>query len=398
MNDASLRVGLAYDDTIDRVGGIALYVTTLGGALEARGHHVEYLIGSSSRHRVGRAPVHSLARNIQVRFNGNALSMPAWSAGRQLKRVLQDGRFDVLHVQVPYSPVMAGRLLVRADPRCAVIGTYHVASERRAPQVGAWLLRALTLRSARHFDETISVSRVAAEFAARWSGMKAERVVPNLLDLRHVRSVLEDAGPGIQADIVFVGRLVPRKGVEQLLCALGRVRERGGPTPTVAILGDGPLRARLERRSVDLALGDSVTFYGEVPDCCKLVALSRARVACFPSLFGESFGVVILEALAAGADVVLAGANPGYAELLVDRRALVDPHDTDAFANQLELLLSDDGLRAKLACGQRALLDRSDSEQVCDEVLRVYRGALLRRRGPATARRTAIQELASVAT
>ncbi len=158
-------------------------MTTLGKALARRGHRVEYLVGGSAVAEVDGAVVHSLARNIKVRFNGNALSMPAWSRGRELRDVLVSGRYDVLHVQVPYSPLMAGRLVARADPSCAVVGTYHVASERVLPRVGARLLRMLKLRSAPRFDEIVSVSRVAAEFAATYSGMEAERIVPNMLDL-----------------------------------------------------------------------------------------------------------------------------------------------------------------------------------------------------------------------
>lgn len=378
MSEAALKVGIVYDDTVDRYGGIPLYVVTLGTALARRGHHVEYLVGSSEATEIGGAPVHSLARNLGVRFNGNALSMPVLSRGHELSRVLEVGRYDILHVQVPYSPLMAGRLLTRASSDCAVVGTYHVASDRFSPRVGARLLRAMKVRSAPRFDQIVSVSGVAAEFARTCSGMDAERIVPNMLDLGAIPRHLPAARDG-RADIVFVGRLVPRKGARQLLEAFALLNRASERPARLVVIGDGPLRGRLQRRVRALGLGDRVAFLGAVDDRQKHAALSRAEIACFPSLFGESFGLVVLEALAAGAGAVVAGDNPGYRELLGEDEALVDPHDTAAFASRLQLLLEDESARSELGGRQRRLLAAYDSEVVVDEVLEVYRAALARR-------------------
>jgi phosphatidylinositol alpha-mannosyltransferase len=345
-----------------------------------RGHWVEYLVGDTTAAEVEGVTVHSLARNVRVRFNGNALSMPVWSRGRALRSVLEAGRYDVLHVQVPYSPLMAGRLMTRAAPSCAVVGTYHVASERLLPRAGARLLRIPKLRSAPRFDEIVSVSRVAADFAATCSGMDAGRIVPNMLDLAGVSSGLpgpcEDA-----ADIVFVGRLVPRKGVKQLIDAIAWLSKRYERSIRVAIVGDGPACRRLQRRVREAGLSDRIIFLGSLDDQRKFALLSRAKIACFPSLFGESFGFVILEALAAGADAVIAGSNPGYRGLLGKAGGLVDPHDTVAFASRLGQLLGNAGARRELGARQRDLLGAYDSDQVVEAIIDVYREALRRRRG-----------------
>jgi phosphatidylinositol alpha-mannosyltransferase len=381
MSEGSLRIGLVYDDTIDRYGGIAVYVTTLGAALGRRGHHVELLLGSSALASFEGVPVRSLARNVGVHFNGNALSMPAWSRGTRLDRALRRGRFDVLHVQVPYSPLMAGRLLTRVGGRCAVVGTYHVASEHLLPRVGAAALRVLKARSASRFDAMVSVSEVAAAFAARWSGIDAPHIVPNLLDVSRVRREVAAAAGRPRHDVVFVGRLVPRKGCGELLEALGYLKRLAeGRPPRVAIVGDGPLRRRLERRARALGLTDSVTFHGAVDDRRKFALLSGARVACFPSTFGESFGVVVLEALAAGAEAVLAGDNAGYRELLGEPRALVDPRDPAAFGSRLSRFLDEDRLREEIGRRQRRLLVRCDADAVTDRIVDVYRSALRGRR------------------
>jgi phosphatidyl-myo-inositol alpha-mannosyltransferase len=373
-----LSVALVYDDSIDRDGGIPLYVRTLGIGLQKRGHRVECLVGDSAIEEVDGLRVRSLARNVGVRFNGNSLSMPIWSRKRALEKALKVGCYDVIHVQVPYSPLMAGRLVRRADPGCAVIGTYHVASERLGPSFGALLLTLLELPSAPRFDEVFGVSPVASEFARRWSRMDVARVVPNMVDLAAI-SQASAKRAGAKFDVVFVGRLVKRKGLQELINAVGLLDQSRSRPTRMAIVGDGPLRQQLQHHVRCLGLDDRIIFMGRVDDQLKFAMLARARVACFPSLFGESFGVVILEALAAGAEVVLGGDNRGY-RCLLDGEGLVDPRDTSAFADALRRLLDDGRVRRRLGARQRESLARYDAERVIDEVLDVYIEALRRRR------------------
>lgn len=376
---SSLRVALVYDDSMDQDGGIPLYVRTLGAGLRRRGHHVVCLVGDSVVEEIDGVPVRSLARNMRVRFNGNALSMPIWSRAQALDDALGQGGYDVIHVQVPYSPLMAGRLIRRANSGCAVIGTYHVASERFAPSLGALLLSLLKLASASRFDEIFGVSPVASEFARKWSRMNVPRVVPNMVDLAAVRQA-SMGSDRVDVDVVFVGRLVKRKGLQELIDAVELLDETRSRPTQVAVVGDGPLRRRLQRHAHSRGLDDRISFLGRLDDRHKFTMLSRARVACFPSLFGESFGVVILEALAAGAGAVLGGDNRGY-RCLLDGDGLVDPGDTPAFAAALGRLLDDGDARQRLGAHQRASLARYDAEMVIDEVLDVYSAALRRRRG-----------------
>lgn len=381
-----------YDDTIDRFGGIGLYVTTLGGALSRRGHHVEYLVGSSQQQWIDDSRVRALARNVPVRFNGNVLSMPAWSRARTLRGALVEGRFDVLHVQVPYSPLMAGRLLRACDARCAVVGTYHVASSRVAARVGAKLLRAPCRSTDARFDRMLAVSQTASDFASECSGLSVDEVIPNLLDAGRVRSQANLRCDLPSAEVVFVGRLVPRKGAEHLLRALHALAGfSDAQRPRAAILGDGPLRVELQQLAERLGLTDRVGFHGAVSDPEKAAMLRQAHIACFPSLFGESFGVVVLEALAAGADMVLAGDNPGYRELLQDPAVLVQPRDSRMFARRLATLLGDADLRRSLGARQRELLRSCSHDEVTERVERAYVTALESRRGCAYPRNRRVE-------
>lgn len=387
-----LRIALVYDDSLDRHAGVPQYVTSLARSLGGRGHRVSLLVGESETSEVADARVHSLARNIGVRFNGNRLSMPLLSRGNELDRVMEEGRFDVVHVQVPYSPLMASRVIARARPEAAVVGTFHVASERRLPRIGSRALVAATPLSLRRFDAMMSVSRWAAEFARETYGLTS-RVVPNMVDASRLRAMAgprED--PGYMTRIVYLGALVPRKGPDVLQEAFIRLRQgRSGLTLTIA--GEGPLRRGLERRSRACGLGCSIRILGAVSERTKAELLGSADIACFPSRYGESFGIVLLEAIAAGAEAVVAGDNRGYAELFSACPEAICRPAPDPLRRRLEQLLEPEE-RRKVGAGQRRLLRGHGVEDVTDRVLKVYEEALeLRATTRATTRKDLLRQL-----
>ena len=113
----SVKIGLVLDDSLDRTDGVQQYVLCVGQWLQLRGHEVYYLTGETTRTDPKR--IHSLSRNVKVRFNGNQLSVPLPASYSKLRRLLTQLDLDVLHVQVPYSPFMAGRLLRLVGPRAS---------------------------------------------------------------------------------------------------------------------------------------------------------------------------------------------------------------------------------------------------------------------------------------
>src|SRR5579875_4032120 len=100
-----MKIGMVLDDTLDTPDGVQQYVLQVGRWLSAQGHDVHYLVGATTRTDIPN--IHSLSRNKQVRFNGNRMSMPLPASRKKLKQFLRTEQFDVLHVQVPYSPFMA---------------------------------------------------------------------------------------------------------------------------------------------------------------------------------------------------------------------------------------------------------------------------------------------------
>jgi phosphatidylinositol alpha-mannosyltransferase len=377
---APLRVALVYDDSLDHHGGIPQYLRVLSAALTNAGHEVVLLVGESTTRDSGGCAVHSLARNLSVRFNGNRLSMPVLADRRAIRVHVERGDFDVVHVQVPYSPIMAGQVIRRLPASTGLVGTFHVVSERVVPFVGARALAALTPMTLRRFDEMICVSEHAARFARRTFRVVAPAIVPNMVDLAAFAPAGKREPLSLPPTVVSLGALVPRKGTLRLVEAFARVR-RQLPEARLVIVGDGPQRKRIERHVHRLGLRDAIDLIGHVAEADKPAILRSAQVLCFPAAYGESFGIVLLEGMASHGPPVVACANPGYAEVLGSVPDALAPTDPDALAKRLLTLLLDNDRSRRLAARQHALVKRYDATRVAAEVAEVYHRAVARRRG-----------------
>lgn len=372
-----MKIGLVLDDTLDTPDGVQQYVLNVGGWLSEQGHEVHYLVGATTRTDIPN--VHSLSRNLHVRFNGNRMSMPLPTSRRRLRAFLAEQQFDVLHVQVPYSPFMAGRLLLAAPRTTAVIGTFHILPYSGLVTLANRVLAILNRRSGRRFDGVVAVSAPAREFARRVYGYDTE-VVPNPVRLSQFEGVVSDSD---SLNIVFLGRLVPRKGAQHLLRAVAYLQEHQlyEHDFTVTIGGKGAMRPELERYVRAHNLSDMVRFYGFIDEEHKALFLAQADIAVYPSTAGESFGIVLLEAMASARGVVLAGDNPGYAAVMQPYSAqLFDPHDTVQLAEKLAWYMSRPIEREAAARLQKSYVRHFDIGVVGRRLLIMYDRALQSRR------------------
>ena len=220
-----LKIGLVFDDSLDRPDGVQQYVLTLGAWFAQQGHEVHYLVGETSRTDLSH--VHSLARNMSVRYNGNRLTVPLPASSRAIKQLLAEESFDVLHIMMPYSPMMAGKVIKWAPKRTTIVGTFHILPQNRLVRwstslLGVWLGKTLA-----RFDSVFAVSSSAAQFAESSFGLREVKVLPNVVDVPRF-SQAKPLAAYAQDDvltIMFLGRLVPRKGCIDLLKALREVRK-----------------------------------------------------------------------------------------------------------------------------------------------------------------------------
>lgn len=378
-----MKIGFVLDDGLDKPDGVQQYVLTLGQWLATQGHEVHYLVGETKRTDVPN--VHSLSRNMAVRFNQNRMSMPLPTSRRYIRTLLRKERFDVLHVQMPYSPWLAARIIQAAPSKTVIFGTFHIIPFSKLEQLATTVLARWLRPSLHRFDYVWSVSQPAQAFARRSFGMDSE-VLPNVVNYAALRSHRQMQTPDKDGlSIVFLGRLVPRKGSLELLKALDYLSTRTVLNKKVKVIigGRGPLEAGLKAYCAKSNLSGMIEleFRGFVAENEKGTLLGAADIAVFPSLGGESFGIVLIEAMAAGAGVVIGGNNAGYASVLgAWPECLVDPRNTKQFADSLEVLLKHSSLRKQLHEAQQITIKQYDVAVVGPQLVLQYETVIAKNR------------------
>lgn len=375
-----MKIGLVLDDSLDKPDGVQQYVLALGRWYAAQGHSVHYLVGATSRDDVPN--IHSLSRNVRVQFNQNRMSTPLPVSARKLRRLLHEQQFDVLHVQLPYSPFLGGRIINHAPPSTAIIGTFHILPFSRLESAATRALAAAVRQSRKKFDTIVSVSEPARQFARKYF-MVDSIVVPNAVTVKDFSaSRRPQKRNDAKLTLVYLGRLVARKGCMQLLSALQLLHQQGRlANVRVIVAGKGPQLPALEAFVYQNNLSAYVEFAGYVSEDDKPSLLARADIAVLPSMGGESFGIVLVEAMAAGADVVIAGDNPGYRSVMDGHEEqIVDPRDTAAFAKTLQHFIADASARRRAKRWQRTRAAEFDVEAVGQRLIDIYAEALRNKR------------------
>jgi phosphatidyl-myo-inositol alpha-mannosyltransferase len=211
-----LKIGLVIDTSLDTTEGVPQYVLTTGAWLRTQGHDVHYLAGET--HRTDIPKMHSLARNIKVRFNGTVTTIPLPASRRKLHDFIERQQFDILHVQTPHHPLMAQRLMLAAGPRTAVVATFHIMPYGWLSRWGTRVLGMWLRPSLKRVDKMLAVSSAAKDYEQWAFGLPAE-VAPNAIDyaLFHAAKPLPQYSDPIPT-ILYLGRLVPRKGCKVLQC------------------------------------------------------------------------------------------------------------------------------------------------------------------------------------
>lgn len=407
------RVGLVIDDSLDRPDGVQQHVLTLGAWLASQGHEVHYL--TSTTERTDLPHLHNLSRNLRLKFNGNRLGTPLPARRARVREVLAAADLDVVHVNMPYSPVLAGRVVAHATPRTAVVGTFHILPWNTATRAGTHLLGLVQRRQLRRFAASIAVSEPAREFAAAALGIDPA-VIGNPVDVARFTAARSATAPpatsaaptdrpapatpgevdeAAPVRVVFLGRLVERKGALELLRAVAHAHHLPAGDPDhlapgsveVVVAGTGPLLETLQELARSSGIEGCVTFPGFVSEDDKAALLASGDVVALPSTGGESFGISVVEALAAARGVVLAGDNPGYRTVMSGLEdQLVDATDTPAFAALLARYVHDADARRQAAERQLDQALRFDVATVGAQVLDVYARALAATRRPGGAR------------
>jgi phosphatidylinositol alpha-mannosyltransferase len=375
-----MRIALVTPYSWTYQGGVNRHVEALAEQFIARGEHVRVLAPwdppdalSQRLHRstpeLREAPDYliPLGRTIGIGANGAVSNLSPFPEGPiSLRRELRSGHYDVVHVHEPPAPLISWDAnSFRGAP---VVGTFHAYSTKGLPNHIATLLGAR--RKFNQLSARIAVSEAAAWTARRWFGGEY-RIVPNGVDLAAVR-----AGPQAPSDelrLLFVGRAEERKGLPVLLTAFEALVEHVPARLTV--VGADP--ADVHRRIADPEVSARVEALGKVSGEELWRQLGDADVLCAPSLAGESFGMVLIEAFAAGTPVV-ASQIAGYSDVVSDGvdGVLVPPADPQALAEELQRLWHEPERRTAMAEAGRSSAERYAWPRIADEVSEVYERAI----------------------
>lgn len=364
---------------LDRHGGVQRHIVSLSSALVSRGHESLILApGDSEEVRPG---VYRIGRMRSVSFAGTRFEV-TWAGAAELRDLLEVFRNwqpDAAHFHTPWAPIMPFQVLRRL--RLPRIATFH---DTPPPGFTGFALRTLfkllSRRLLAQLDAAIAVSTAPLGHLRPGKSGVRPIIVPPVTDLAPLFALEKKPTP--EPRILFVGRLEPRKGIKVLLeaanqLAAGHVPLPPGVTPPRFIVaGDGDLQA--EVLMAEKKLGRRWLQHVPSPTPAELGRLlSEAAIAVSPAIYGESFGIVITEALASGTPIVSAG-NAGYRTVLdgPGRSLLVPAGDPPALARRIAALLSNPAEIQSLSSWGRHYARRFDVADRIAEFEDIYRGAI----------------------
>jgi phosphatidylinositol alpha-mannosyltransferase len=360
-----MRIGMVCPYSLDVPGGVQSHVLQLAEVMRARGHDVSVLAPAAPDLPLPSYVV-SAGRAFPIPYNGSVSRLQFSPAvhGR-VRRWLAEGDFDVLHLHEPNAPSLSmWALRVAEGP---IVATFHTSTTKS-------LTLSVFQGVLRPWHEKI-VGRIAvSDLARRWQmeALGSDAVeIPNGVDVDALASAPRLAGyPRPGRTVLFLGRYdEPRKGMAVLLDALPAVVERF-PDLQLLIVGRGDedqLRAQAS------GLVEHLRFLGQVDDDAKASAMRSADVYCAPNTGGESFGIVLVEAMAAGTPVVASDLD-AFRRVLRDGDVgrLVPVDDSAALADALIAVLHDDALRRRYVAAGAEAVRRYDWSVVANQIMRVY--------------------------
>jgi len=351
-----LRVAMVSPYSVSVPGGVQAQVMGLARELRRIGHEVRVLAPCD-----GPPPepfVTPLGQSLPTSANGSVAPLaPDPSAALRTIRALNDEAFDVIHLHEPIVPgPTVTSLLLRLAP---TVGTFHAAGDSSSYRV----LNKTARWAANHLSARVAVSEAAKELASRYLDGEYQVLFNGIETSRYLKHGAERE---VQPTIFFCGRFEPRKGLEVLLGAMKHLPHNF----TLWIAADGPGIDEMHRQYES---DKRILWLGRITETDKLDRLSRCTVFCAPSLRGESFGIVLLEAMAAAAPLVTTDID-GYRNVATHElnALLVAPGDEEQLAKSITRIVNDTNLSQRLVAGGLKRAEDFSMQRLAREYVVIY--------------------------
>ena len=361
-----MKIGIVSPYAYPRPGGANSYIRETYEELRRLGHEVRIITAPWGDDPPAQDVI-QIGRAIAVPYNGSVGRITLSLRLEYLvNRTLERERFDILHHHEPLVPFLSAQILDRAT--CPNVATFHSFG---GFSMSYWLGRGIGQHYMKKLDARIAVSTAARHFVSRYFPGDY-KIIPNGVDVAAYQGAraFPEYRDG-KFNILFTGRLEPRKGAMHLMRAYAALKAKH-PETRLIVVGVGPQLGELRRFVRDQRVGD-VLFAGRAAEADKARFFRTADVFCAPSTGQESFGIVLLEAMAAGLPVVASDIH-GY-KRVVQRNVsglLVEPKDAHALEGALERLLEDPALRRSLGEAGARRAPEFDWSHVTEQLVDLY--------------------------
>jgi phosphatidylinositol alpha-mannosyltransferase len=365
-----LKIGLVCPYDYSLPGGVSQHIYYLAYYFIQWGHDVKILAPSLKKNpSYLEQQITPVGRPFPVPFGGSSARIPVspWLPD-QIGEILDNENFDILHLHEPFAPMLSVSSLLKS--KCINVGTFHAYYNKARVY---WIGKPIFRRWLPRLHGKIAVSKPALEYVSRHLPGDY-RIIPNgtntdfFIPDGPVRKEFSDD----KLNILFVGRMEKRKGLGYLIGACAKVKKSFKDFRLIIVGPSTRLRRTYQKMAEDHGLSD-VVFTDFIPNPELPEYYRTADIFCAPATGGESFGIVLLEAMASGKPVV-ATSIEGYASVLshTEEGLLVPPKDENALANALVTLLKDQNLRQKMGTQGRAKADKFSWANIARQIIDYY--------------------------
>jgi len=370
-----MKIAIFIPYNIFKAGGVQEHVQYQAEELQSRGHDVTILTPRPRRIlKDYKTPKGTRFLGVSARIKTPSATSTDVSASVDNEALDAELalKYDIIHVHEPLIPIAGRQLLSRAEGSAVRVGTFHAAlpgNRLGKSLIGTYKTYARNVLP--HVDVITAVSPAAIEFINDYTDLPITYIANGI----HAKSYKPKRLKRDENMIFFMGRLEIRKGARQAIRAYEVLKQRK-PKAYLQIAGDGPLRKSLEQYVTDYDIQD-VEFLGYISDEKKLELLNKCGIYTSPALYGESFGIVLAEAMAMQAPIVC-HPNPGYKWVMKDtgRLSLVNCKDKYAYAERMQLMMEDEELRTLWQNWAKQYVKQFDYKKIVDDYEKLYKHAL----------------------